>query len=62
MRLSVNTKETEWGYYLSTTYKGVKYGQGYYKGETMQEAQANFFRIVQLMSSGQTWRVTAGAY
>lgn len=60
MRLTIESKTTERGLYLSATYKGVKYGQAYTEGQTLQQAQTHFQRIVRLMAQGETRRVMAG--
>jgi hypothetical protein len=59
MTLAITYKRTQWGLYLTTTYKGCKYGQAFNDGETAAEAAERFRRYVWHLSRGEWWRVTA---
>jgi hypothetical protein len=59
-QISIQSKQTELGWYLTTRYKGVNYGQAYIKGQSLSDAQIDFREKVIQCSNGEWWKVVRG--
>lgn len=60
LNLAIKTTKTANGYYLTATYKGVKYGQ-LYKLE-LNTALDRFRRYVYFLDRGEFWQITGPAW
>ena len=57
--MEITITKNNYGFFCETFYKGCRYGQ-LYKDVSLQEAEANFRRIVYQMGNGSILQVLSG--
>jgi hypothetical protein len=57
--MKITVTKNNYGYFCETIYQGCRYGQ-LYKDMSLEQAEANFRRIVYKMANGNVLQVLSG--